>query len=90
MGGKRYFASLTSAARRQEGKSWELRATLSLSLLLQKQGRSERARRLLSEIYGWFTEGFETPDLKEVRAFLDELGGHKIRNDKRLMIGDVH
>ena len=46
---------------RRQAKSWELRATLSLSRLLQREGRSEEARPLLSEIYGWFTEGFDTP-----------------------------
>ncbi len=61
-------------ARRQEAKSWELRATTTLSRVLQKQGQSEEARQLLSEIYGWFTEGFDTPDLKEAKALLEELG----------------
>jgi predicted ATPase len=69
------FRRAIEVARRQEAKSWELRATLSLSRLLQKQGRSEEARQLLSEIYGWFTEGFDTPDLQEARALLEELGG---------------
>ncbi len=60
-------------ARRQQAKSWELRATVSLCRLLQKQGKQEEARQLLSEIYGWFTEGFDTPDLKEAKALLEEL-----------------
>jgi tetratricopeptide (TPR) repeat protein len=60
-------------ARRQQGKSWELRATVTLCRLLQKQGKQAEARQLLSEIYGWFTEGFDTPDLKEAKALLDEL-----------------
>ena len=68
------FRQAIEVARRQEAKSWELRATLSLSRLLQKEGRSEEARGLLSEIYGWFTEGFDTPDLQEARALLEELG----------------
>jgi predicted ATPase len=67
------FRQAIEVARRQEAKSWELRATLSLSRLLQKEGRSEEARRLLSEIYCWFTEGFDTPDLQEARALLDVL-----------------
>jgi predicted ATPase len=67
------FHQVIEVARRQEAKSWELRATLSLSRLLQKEGRSQEARQLLSEIYGWFTEGFDTPDLKEARALLDVL-----------------
>ena len=68
------FRQAIAVARRQEAKSWELRATLSLSRLLQKEGRSEEARGLLSEIYGWFTEGFDTPNLKEAKALLEELG----------------
>ncbi|NIN69149.1 MAG: AAA family ATPase, partial [Anaerolineae bacterium] len=60
-------------ARRQQAKSWELRATVTLCRLLQKQGKREEARQLLSEIYGWFTEGFDTPDLKEAKALLDQL-----------------
>jgi predicted ATPase len=68
------FRQAIEVARRQEAKSWELRATLSLSRLLQKQGQSEEARQLLSEIYGWFTEGFDTPDLQDAKALLEELG----------------
>jgi DNA-binding SARP family transcriptional activator/predicted ATPase len=60
-------------ARGQQAKSWELRATTSLCRLLQDQGQQEEARRRLAEIYSWFTEGFDTPDLKEAKALLDEL-----------------
>ncbi len=60
-------------ARRQQAKSWELRATMSLARLWKKQGKKEEARRTLSEIYGWFTEGFETPALKGAKALLEEL-----------------
>jgi len=60
-------------ARRQEVKSWELRATVGLSRLLQKTGRSQEARQLLSEIYDWFTEGFDTPDPQEAKALLEGL-----------------
>ena len=67
------FRHAIEVARHQKAKSWELRATLSLSRLLQEEGRSQEARPLLSEIYGWFTEGFDTPDLKEARALLDVL-----------------
>ena len=69
------FRQAIEVARRQEAKSWELRATISLSRLLQKEGRSAEARQLLSEIYAWFTEGFDTPDLKEAKALLEELRG---------------
>ena len=60
-------------ARRQQVKSWELRATLSLSRLWQQQGKQDEARKLLTEVYGWFTEGFDTADLQEARALLDVL-----------------
>jgi predicted ATPase len=60
-------------ARRQQAKSWELRATVGLCRLWRKQGRIDEARRMLAEIYGWFTEGFDTPDLKEAEALLEEL-----------------
>jgi predicted ATPase len=53
--------------------TWELRAVLSLSRLWQRQGRKAEARRLLADIYGWFTEGFDTADLHEARALLGEL-----------------
>ena len=60
-------------ARRQSAKSLELRAVTSLSRPLTKQGEKDKARRMLAEIYGWFTEGFNTADLKEARAVLEEL-----------------
>ena len=60
-------------ARRQQTKSWELRAALSLSRLWQQQGKRAAARLLLGEVYGWFTEGFETADLQEARVLLEEL-----------------
>jgi predicted ATPase len=66
------FRQAIEVARHQEARSWELRATLSLSRLLQREGRSEESRQLLSEIYGWFTEGFDTPDLQEAKALLEE------------------
>jgi predicted ATPase len=55
-------------------KAWELRATVSLARLLDKQGRREEARTMLTDVYGWFTEGFDTPDLKDAKALLAELG----------------
>jgi len=60
-------------ARRQQAKSWELRATMSLSRLWQRQSKRAEARELLAELYGWFTEGFDTADLQEARALLEEL-----------------
>ena len=60
-------------ARRQRAKSWELRATTNLARLWQRQGKTDEARQILAEIYGWFTEGFDTPDLKEAKTLLDEL-----------------
>jgi hypothetical protein len=60
-------------ARKQSARSLELRATMSLARLGQQQGKREEARQMLAEIYGWFTEGFDTADLKEARALLDEL-----------------
>jgi len=69
-------ASLEKAiqvAQRQQAKSWELRATVSLARLWQKQGRIDEARQMLAEIYGWFTEGFDTPDLQEAKALRAQL-----------------
>jgi len=60
-------------ARRQQAKSWELRAAMSLARLWQHQGKRTEARQLLAEIYNWFTEGFDTADLQEARALLEEL-----------------
>ena len=57
----------------RQAKSFELRAVTSLSGLLKGQGRREEARRTLGDIYGWFTEGFDTADLREARALLEEL-----------------
>ena len=62
-------------ARRQEAKSLELRAAMSLSRLWQQQGKRAEAHALLAPIYGWFTEGFDTADLQEAKALLEELGG---------------
>jgi predicted ATPase len=67
------FQEALQVARDQSAKSWELRATTSLARLWQEQGRIHEARQMLAEIYGWFTEGFDTPDLKEAEALLGEL-----------------
>jgi predicted ATPase len=61
-------------ARRQQAKSWELRAAMSLSRLWQQQGMRAEARELLAPIHSWFTEGFDTPDLQEAKALLEDLG----------------
>jgi adenylate cyclase len=67
------FRRAIEIAKRQEAKSWELRAAMRLARLWQKQGKREEARQMLAEIYGWFTEGFDTADLQEAKALLDEL-----------------
>jgi class 3 adenylate cyclase/predicted ATPase len=69
-----YFKAL-GIAKQQEAKLWELRAALSLARLRRDQGRPAEARDLLTPIYGWFTEGFDTQDLKDAKALLDELEG---------------
>jgi predicted ATPase len=67
------FRKAIEVARKQDAKSWELRATTSLARLLAKQGKRDEARTMLADIYGWFTEGFDTADLKDAKALLDEL-----------------
>jgi predicted ATPase len=66
------FERSIEIARNQSAKSWELRATTSLARLLAKQGRCHDARKMLTEIYNWFIEGFDTADLKDAKALLDE------------------
>ncbi|HZC00740.1 MAG TPA: hypothetical protein VE844_05060, partial [Gammaproteobacteria bacterium] len=68
-----YFRQALEVARHQGAKSWELRTAMSLSRLWQRQGKKEEARKMLAEIYGWFTEGFDTSDLKEAKAMLDSM-----------------
>ena len=67
------FGKALGVAKEQEAKLWELRAATSLARLRRDQGRRAEACDLLSPVYGWFTEGFETPDLKDAKALLDEL-----------------
>jgi predicted ATPase len=67
------FQQALNVARYQQAKSWELRAAMSLGRLWQRQGKGREARELLTPIYGWFTEGFDTPDLREAKVLLDEL-----------------
>jgi len=68
-----YFHKAIEIAHRQQAKSWELRAVMSLAKLWQQQGKKTEAHRMLAEIYGWFTEGFDTKDLQEAKALLEEL-----------------
>jgi predicted ATPase len=68
------IASALSIAAEQEAKLWELRAAVSLARLRRDQCRYPEARALLAPVYDWFTEGFGTPDLKEAKSLLDELG----------------
>jgi predicted ATPase len=67
------FHQALDVARHQRAKSWELRTAMSLSRLWQQQGKRAAARQVLAEVYGWFTEGFDTPDLQEAKALLDAL-----------------
>ena len=62
------------SARSQQAKSYELRAATSLARFWGEQGRRAEARDLLAPVYGWFTEGFDTADLQEAKALLDQLG----------------
>ena len=68
-----YFERALEVARQQQAKSWELRAAMSMARLWRDQGKPQQARELLAPVYGWFTEGFDTLDLKEARALLGEL-----------------
>ena len=65
-----YFERALAVARQQQAKSWELRAAMSLARLWRDQGKVQQARELLAPVYGWFTEGFDTRDLKEAKALL--------------------
>ena len=66
-------AAAPEGERRQQARSWKLRAATSLARLWLKQGKKAEARSLLAEIYGWFTDGFDTTDLKEAKTLLEEL-----------------
>ena len=70
---KACFERALTVARQQQAKSWELRAAMSMARLWRDQGKRDEARDLLAPVYGWFTEGFDTLDLKEAKALLDEL-----------------
>ena len=69
------FQQALAVAQRQQARSWELRAAMSLSRLWQQQGKQAEARELLAPVYGWFTEGFDTADLQEAKTLLEELTG---------------
>jgi predicted ATPase len=71
--GEAYFDRALAVARAQKAKSWELRAAMSIARLWRDQGKRDEARDLLAPVYGWFTEGFDTLDLKEAKALLDAL-----------------
>ena len=68
-----YFDHALTVARQQQAKSWELLAAMSMARLWRDQGKRDEARELLAPVYGWFTEGFDTLDLKEAKALLDKL-----------------
>ena len=72
---ERSFRTAIEVAQAHQAKSLELRATMSLARLLDKQGKREDARAMLADIYNWFTEGFDTADLKDAKALLEELKG---------------
>jgi hypothetical protein len=67
------FDHALAIAREQQAKSWELRAAMSMARLWSDQGKRQQARELLAPVYGWFTEGFDTLDLKKAKTLLDEL-----------------
>ena len=68
-----HFERALAVARQQQAKSWELRASMSLARLWRDQDKVQQARELLAPVYGWFTEGFDTLDMKEAKPLLDEL-----------------
>ena len=74
------FLKAIEIAQRQQAKSLELRAVMSLSRLWQQQGKKTEGHKLLSDVYNWFTEGFDTKDLQEAKALLEELGHREIES----------
>jgi predicted ATPase len=72
-GAERCFCQAIGIARQQSAKFWELRAAVSLARLWREQGKRDAARDLLAPVYSWFTEGFDTPVLKDAKALLDDL-----------------
>jgi predicted ATPase len=70
---EKHFDRALAVARQQRAKSWELRAAMSMARLWRDRGKLQQARELLAPVYGWFTEGFDTLDLRNARSLLDEL-----------------
>jgi predicted ATPase len=68
-----YFERALAVARKQQAKTWELRGAMSMARLWRDQGKRDAARNLLAPVYDWFTEGFDTLDLKEAKTLLDKL-----------------
>ena len=73
-----HFERALAIARSQQAKSFELRASMSMARLWRDQGKRDEARELLAPVYGWFTEGFDTPDLKQAKALLNELAARSL------------
>jgi adenylate cyclase len=74
-GAEASYQKAIAVARRQRARSWELRASIGLARFWKEQGKVDQARELLAGIYGWFSEGFETADLREAKGLLGEMGG---------------
>ncbi|MBI3248166.1 MAG: hypothetical protein HYZ50_16800 [Deltaproteobacteria bacterium] len=77
------FHKAIEIAQKQQAKSLELRATVSLARLWQQQGKRDEARTMLAEVYNWFTEGFDTKDLQEAKALLEGLDGKESRKTNK-------
>jgi predicted ATPase len=73
---ERCLRTAIDVSRQQGARLFELRATVSLAHLLKRQGEADKARQMLADIYNWFTEGFDTTDLKDAQALLEELGAN--------------
>jgi class 3 adenylate cyclase/predicted ATPase len=83
-----YFEHALAVAREQQAKSWELRAAISMARLWRDQGKRDEARDLLAPVYGWFTEGFDTLDLKQAKALLGELASGGCRERRQVSSDD--
>jgi predicted ATPase len=76
-----HFEHALAIARAQQAKSWELRAAISLARLWREEGKRQQAHDCLAPLYGWFTEGFDTLDLREAKALLDAISSEGDRSD---------